>query len=141
MSRPTIEDTTINHQADLEAIRQVIADVQTGFNTNDAEKLVMHLAQNATTVNVMGMQFSGWDANYSTSQRGLAGPLRDEFARYELQDIQFIRPDVAIAHKRALAITPEGNAIEGGQRMVALYVLVKEQGRWWIMARQNTLQA
>lgn len=140
MPRPTIEDETADHQLDREAIRQVIADVETGFNTNDAQKLVMHLAQNATTINVMGMRLSGWDANYDASVRGLAGPLRDESARYELQDVLFVRPDVAVAYKRALAITSEGNEIDGGQRMVALYVLVKEQGAWWVVARQNTLQ-
>jgi uncharacterized protein (TIGR02246 family) len=51
----------------------------------------------------------------------------------------FVRPDVAIAHKRAWAIGPNGETIDVGHSMVALYVLVNEDDRWWVAARQNTL--
>jgi uncharacterized protein (TIGR02246 family) len=140
MSRPTVHDTTTEHQADIEAIRQIIADIEAGFNTNNPDLLVEHLMQNATIVNVMGKQVSGWHNIFDVSVRGLTGALRDEYARYVVQDILFLRPDVAIAYKEAEATTANGEIIEGGQRMIALYVLVKEQGRWWVAARQNTMQ-
>ena len=68
-----------------------------------------------------------------------AGPLRDQRARYELADVLFVRPDVALAHKHATAIDEAGMPISVGHAMTALYVLVRENGRWWVVARQNTL--
>ena len=53
----------------------------------------------------------------------------------------FVRPDVAVAHKRARATTADGEPIDTDQSMIALYVFVKEDGRWWVAARQNTMVA
>jgi uncharacterized protein (TIGR02246 family) len=136
---PLIEDRTQDHDADVAAIARVIADVETGFNTNDPELSVLHFARNATAVTVSGVQVSGHDALLEANRTGLAGPLRDQHARYELAEVTFLRPDVAVAHKRARATTPDGEPIHVGHEMTALYVLVRERGRWWIAARQNTL--
>lgn len=140
MSRPIIQDTSIDHRQDEAAIRQIIADVEAGFNAKDAALMNKHMSQNASVVNVHGMHFSGWDAIQDVSVRGLATSLANEYVRYSLLDILFLRHDVAIAHKHGAAITPEGQLIEGEQTMIALYVLVKEGGEWWVASRQNTLQ-
>jgi uncharacterized protein (TIGR02246 family) len=137
--QPTVEDTTTDHKQDIAAIAQVIAEIETGFNTNDPDLSVAHFTYNASAVNVAGLQLDGWDALLEANRRGLAGPLRDEHARYEVRDITFLRPDVAVAHKRAWAIDGDGQPIDVDHAMVALYVLVKEDGRWWVAARQNTL--
>ena len=34
----------------------------------------------------------------------------------------------------------DGNDLDVGHTMVALYVLVKEGDSWWVVARQNTLR-
>jgi uncharacterized protein (TIGR02246 family) len=62
--------------------------------------------------------------------------LRD---RYRVVEVTLLRPDVAIAHKTARATTADGTLIDTEPAMVALYVLVKEDGQWWTAARQNTL--
>jgi uncharacterized protein (TIGR02246 family) len=136
---PTVSDTTTPHEQDIVAIRQVIADIETGFNTNNPDLSVAHFTHNASAVNVAGLQLDGWDALRDANRRGLAGPLRDEHARYEVRDVTFLRPDVAVAHKQAWATDAHGEPIDVGHAMVALYVLVKEDGRWWVAARQNTL--
>ncbi len=74
---------------------------------------------------------SGRDALLGANRRGLPGPLR----------VEYMRPDVAVAHKRARAATVDGEPIGADQSMIALYVLVKEDGRWRVAARQNTLVA
>ncbi|SEG94872.1 conserved hypothetical protein [Saccharopolyspora kobensis] len=136
---PVVEDTATDHEPDVAAIEQVIADTETAFNTNDPDLLTAHFTRNATVVNAMGVQISGWDALLESNRKGLAGFLREEYAKYELSDITFLRPDVAIAHKHARATTADGELIDVDPAMIALYVLVKEQGRWWVAARQNTL--
>ena len=110
MSAPHIEDGTTDHTDDIAAIRQVIADAERAFNGNDAESRAL-----------------------------FAGALRDQRARYQLADVLFVRPDVALAHKHATALDAAGRPASVGHAMTALYVLVREHGRWWVVARQNTL--
>lgn len=136
---PTIEDTTADHADDVVAIRQVIADVETGFNTNDAVLAVDHFAENASVVTAVGVEITGRAAVLEHHRAGLAGPLADERASYELSDVVFLRPDVAVAHKHAWALDADGERTDSDHAMVALYVLVREQGRWWVASRQNTL--
>ncbi|MGW4324922.1 SgcJ/EcaC family oxidoreductase [Nocardia sp. NPDC004573] len=136
---PLVEDTTVDHTDDIAAIRQIVANAETGFNTNDADLLSADFTANAAVVNAMGTLITGFDALLDSSRRGLAGFLQDQYARYEIADITFLRPDVAIAHKRAWATTPDGELIEHDHAMIALYVFVKEGERWHVAARQNTL--
>ena len=124
---------------DVTAIERVIADIETGFNTKDAELSVAHFAPDATAVSVNGTLVAGRDELLAAHRAGYAGPLRDQYASYELADVTFVRPDVAVAHKRAFARTAEGGRKDVGHAMIALYVLVRDDGRWRIVARQNTL--
>jgi uncharacterized protein (TIGR02246 family) len=139
MSAPHIEDATTDHADDIAAIRQVIADAERAFNGNDADLLVEHFAENVTAVGVTGAQLDGREAVLAASKALFAGALRDQRARYELADVLFVRPDVALAHKHATALDAAGRPVSVGHSMTALYVLVREQGRWWVTARQNTL--
>ena len=139
MSAPTILDTSTDHTEDVAAIRQVIADAERAFNTNAADLLVEHFAENVTAVGVTGAQLDGRAAVREASEKLFAGPLRDQRARYELADVRFVRPEVALAHKRATAIDVTGAPLSVGHSMTALYVLVRANGRWWVVARQNTL--
>ncbi|GAB3501052.1 YybH family protein [Amycolatopsis cihanbeyliensis] len=136
---PLIEDATTDHEQDVVAIKQVIADVETAFNTNDPDLMAAHFSRNASVVNAAGMLISGWDALLDANRKGLEGFLRDEYVRYEVGDIAFVRPDVAVAHKSARATKPGGELVDVDPAMIALYVLVKDQDRWWVVARQNTL--
>ena len=137
MDIPIIEDQSTDHSDDRAAITALIADIERGFNSNDADLLTSPLAGNASTVNVVGMHTADRDAALVTSRAGLGGPLRNEIADYELADLLFIRPDVAVAHKHAWAIE-NGRRTTTAPAMIALYVLVKHDGRWWVVARQNT---
>lgn len=125
--------------SDIEEIKQVIADVERGFNANDAELMNRHLSPDAAVVSALGVRLVGLPEIMAVSEKGLAGPLRDQFARYEVRDVRFIRPDVALVHKEAFAVTAAGEPIDVEHAMNALYVMVKENGRWLVAARQNTL--
>jgi uncharacterized protein (TIGR02246 family) len=135
---PTIEDATRDHSDDIVAIEQLIADIETGFNSNDPDRSVAHFARNASAVDVAGRLVSGRDALLDANRDGR---LADQHARYEVADVVFPRPDVAIAHKRARATDSEGEAIDVGHAMIALYVLVRQDDRWWVVARQDTIVA
>ncbi|MFF2394585.1 SgcJ/EcaC family oxidoreductase [Nocardia sp. NPDC058114] len=136
---PVVEDDTVDHTADIAEIRRIITDTQTAYNTNDAELMTAQFTANAVVGNAVGMLISGHDALLDANRRGLAGFLKDEYVRYDVVDVTFLRPDVAIAHKTARATTADGTLIDTEPAMVALYVLVEQNGQWWTAARQNTL--
>src|SRR5690348_4373640 len=96
---PIIEDNSVDHAEDRLAIEALIAKVETAFNTNDAELMVRDVARNAVLGNAAGMLLHGRDATLAASRDGLAGFLKDQYVRYELIGITFLRADVAIAHK------------------------------------------
>ncbi|WP_069166431.1 SgcJ/EcaC family oxidoreductase [Nocardia altamirensis] len=136
---PVLADTTVDHTADIAAITAIVGNAETAYNTNDAELLTADFTANATVVNAMGVLMTGRDELLAANRAGLAGFLKDLYVRYEVTDITFVRPDVAIAHKVARATTADGTLIDIDPAMIAVYVLVKENGRWWAAARQNTL--
>ena len=138
---PAPRDQGRRRDDDVAAIGRLIGDIERGFNTNDIDLSSDHFTPDATAVTVSGVVLDGRDAIREAARAGFAGPLRDEHARYVIDDVVFPRPDVAIAHKRAEATTAEGNPIEGAPRMIALYVFVKHDGRWQVAARQNTMVA
>lgn len=124
---------------DEAAIRRIVADMQTAFNTNDAVLMNEHFAKDASVVTAAGKRIVGLDALGEAAEQGIAGPLRRQYVRYDVTDISFLRPEVAIAYKHATATNANGEPLELDHSMIALYVLVKEQGRWLVAARQNTL--
>lgn len=125
--------------ADEAAIRAIVADVERGFNEDDAALMNRHVAADATVGDAVGRVHRGRAAIDAASEAGLSGPLAGQRARYEVTDITFVRPDVALARKRAWAVDADGADLAVGHAMVALYVLTRDDGRWWIRARQNTL--
>ncbi|MGH9119410.1 MAG: SgcJ/EcaC family oxidoreductase [Acidimicrobiales bacterium] len=110
--------TTADHTLDVDAITRLIADIETAFNTNDPDLAVRHFTADASGVGVTGALLSGWPALFEAHRQAYAGPLRDQRARYDVAGVVFLRPDDRV--------------IEGGGAMIALYVLVKQDGRWWI---------
>lgn len=127
--------------SDVSAIQQIVADMEQGFNHNSPDLLTRHLATDALTVNAVGAVLRGRFEIDATVQAALAsGPLREATAHYRLTDITLLAPDVAVAHKSAWSTPSEADAGEPPE-MNALYVLVRRDGRWWVVRRQNTLIA
>ncbi|WP_208379142.1 SgcJ/EcaC family oxidoreductase [Cumulibacter soli] len=126
---------------DEEAIRLVISDVESGFNTNNADLLLLHVAADAVIVNAVGTVLRGRDAVESATRAGLArGPLQTATAHYRLSDIALVAPDVIVAHKSAWSSAEDARR-GASPEMNAHYTFVRREGRWWILRRQNTLVA
>jgi uncharacterized protein (TIGR02246 family) len=94
--------------------------------------------RNARTITALGSRVVGWDALLDAHQTGFAGTLGEQYARYRVDDVVFVRSDVALVCKQAWATDADGTDLSADPAMVALYVLVREHGRWWIAADANT---
>ncbi|WP_305092091.1 SgcJ/EcaC family oxidoreductase [Prescottella sp. R16] len=124
---------------DAAALRAIVANVEEGFNRNDAELLLGDVAPDARIVNAVGTEAAGREEIKATTRRGLSqASLRDATAHYRLHGMSMLAPDIAVAHKRAWS-TAEAADRGDAPEMTALYVFARRDGRWWIVRRQNTL--
>jgi uncharacterized protein (TIGR02246 family) len=125
--------------ADVEDITRLIADVEAGFNGKDAGLLAAHFAHDALVVGASGRRLRGRRDIEADHASRLATVLADQFARYRIEEITFLGPDVAIATVHVQATTRDGAAKDVGHAMRAVFALVRERSRWWIAARRDTL--
>lgn len=79
-------DLTSTDAADIAAIEQIIATVETAYNTNDADLMTADFTADATVVNAVGALMVGKDALLEANRHGLAGFLKDQYVRYEVAD-------------------------------------------------------
>ncbi|WP_293696912.1 SgcJ/EcaC family oxidoreductase [uncultured Agrococcus sp.] len=118
---------TLPSAADEAAIHSIVADIEQGFNGNDPQPLVRHLASDALIVNPLGTVMRGPEEVEFSVRALLAGPLRNTTAHYRLTDVTLLAPGVAVAHKSAWSSRQAADAGEPPE-MNALYVFVKRQG-------------
>ena len=111
------------------------------YFTSDRDRTMNLFAADVATVGVTGAVLVGRDQALEASRTLFGGPLADQYARYEIDDVRFLGPDVAIVRKLARAIDDDGTPIDVDHAMVAHYVLARDGDRWWVVLRQNTLIA
>lgn len=131
--------TTRGRDADVAAIHAIVAEQQAAFNTNDAERFAAPWRERSWAVAVSGDEIEGRAGTLAAARRGFAGPLAEQYAVYEPGTVEFLGADAAIVHVYARAADEHGRPIDVGHSMVALYVFGREDERWQIVARQNTL--
>jgi uncharacterized protein (TIGR02246 family) len=122
---------------DLDAVRRVIADLEAV--QNDVEGFTRLLTGDAVIVNIAGRRVVGRDQIGSAMAQALATPLAQVLTRHEIEDVRFVRPDVAVVgclkHVSDERDDPATALPQTGRLTV---VLVKEQGRWLASSLQTT---
>ena len=95
---PAPAGEAVANQADLEAIRHLIAETTAAFSSHDAKAFVRHYTPDAWLVTVRGESMAGT----AEIESGLASIFesRAQSAKLKTLDIsvRFIRPDIALAH-------------------------------------------
>jgi uncharacterized protein (TIGR02246 family) len=122
----------------MEDIKKAVAGVESAFNRHDAEALVRRYTQEVVWVNAVGMRLKGKDEILRFSRKALASSLQDSYARYVVEEISFLKSDVAVVNIRQYPATKEGQVIEDGQGSVAIFVMTKHDGDWLVAAGQNS---
>jgi uncharacterized protein (TIGR02246 family) len=129
------------HDQEITAIRGVVADAER--LQNDLEGFTSLLTQDVVIVNIAGRRVRGWDIVYRAYEQALQTPLADVRTAQEIEDVRFLRPDVALVscvkrvfdEREASSEEPDGPL---PQRASLTLLLVKEQGRWLIASAQTT---
>ena len=127
-----------------EAVQGLVAELQAGLDSRDADVYNRHFAADVIWGSPFGATVHGYDRLHAIhvqlkrEQRG--GPS----SRYEIVAVLSPAPDVALAQVRRVALDPDGQPVTpsadltGSFSEMALYVLVRRDGTWWLAAGQNT---
>jgi uncharacterized protein (TIGR02246 family) len=138
--RPRVGHGTVDAEA---AAEQFVAGLQAGHDARDADVLNAQFAADVVWGSPFGALVEGYDRLHPIHvrfQKRADGPR----ARYELRHAVAVRDDVVIAHVARLVLGPDdqplpvGDDRDGPFSELAMYVLVRNDGRWWLAAGQNT---
>ncbi|GAA3990828.1 SgcJ/EcaC family oxidoreductase [Thermobifida alba] len=123
-------------QTETEAIRQVVATVEHSQQNELPDEFVGLFRHDAIWTTAHGRRLTGRDEIAEFTRRVLPGAMGDLTATYEVEHVLFIRPDVAAVKVRQRYLAPDGQ--QAGKEGSPLYVMAKEDGRWRLVAGQNT---
>lgn len=134
-----METTVLDEQTremETVAIRQVIATLQHAQQKELTEEFIALFRADAIWTTGHGKRLTGREEIAAFTRQVLPGAMKESTARYEVVDVVFIRPDVAAVKAHAQYLTLDGEPI--GNPGTPLYVMSKENGRWLLVACQNT---
>lgn len=125
------------------AIDTFVAELQSGVDAGDAAIYNTQFAGDVLWGSPYGAIVSGYDTLHAIHRRLFAAAVAGPRSRYEKVAVSSPAPDVALAHVRRTALTADGTPVsieeDAPFSEMALYVLVRRNGRWWLAAGQNTI--
>jgi uncharacterized protein (TIGR02246 family) len=132
-----------DQEAEITAIRQIVADAQK--HQNDPDRFIPLHTADTSIVNFGGRRVLGRDALHQAMKRALETPLASVITTVEIEDIRFIRPDVAIvasikqvSDEREVSLRDDPSTALPSSSGRLTYVVVKEQDAWRIVSAQTT---
>ena len=143
-ARPTLSDPQSLPTARA-AVDAFVAGLQAGVDTADAETYNADFGDDVAWGSPYGATVVGYDTLHSIHRRmfGAASAATGASSRYETVHVMAPTPDVAIAQVRRVALDADGEQIPiedpSAFSEMAMYVLVRRDGKWWLAAGQNTL--
>lgn len=124
------------------AIRRTVAEAEK--HQNDVEPFIALHTADAVIVNIAGRRVLGREAIRQAMTQALASPLAKVFTKSEIDDVRFVRPDVAIVsctkhvsdERDPFSSADDRGSLPETGRLT--YVMVKEQDTWRVASAQTT---
>jgi pyridoxamine 5'-phosphate oxidase family protein len=133
--RPTLGTDGLAPDEAAAVVANLIVELQAGIDTHDAETYNRHFAADVVWGSPYGATVRGYDELHGIHTSLLARRIGGPPSRYETVQVLSPTPDVVLAHVRRVALDSDPGA---GFSEMALYVLVRRGGDWWLAAGQNT---
>ncbi|MGW0246434.1 nuclear transport factor 2 family protein [Nocardia goodfellowii] len=129
-TRPALHDPTRQAVADTEATA-LAAQLQKGLDSRSADVYDSWFAADILWGSPKGATLTGYE-QLNAIHHGLMKATVAPASRFEVVAARSPAPDVIVAQIRRQALD------SGGFSEMAMYVLVRRAGEWWLAAAQNT---
>lgn len=143
MDRKIMSSTrpTLALNCDREPIDVFVQELQEAIDSSDADLFNQRFAADVLWGSPFGAVADGYEQIHAIHTRMFASvPPSKGASRYVVEHARFVAEDVAIAYVRRLA-THRGSVPEPGNPgsfdELALFVLVRREGSWWLAAGQH----
>ena len=123
--------------SDEAAIRANVEQIVKGWNAKSGAEFAKPFAEDADYVVINGMKIKGRTAIDKGHQGIFDTIYKNSVLSYAVEQLRFLRPDVAVVHVRAVLKVTEGEQTETGNARLTL-VMTKNNDKWEIAAFQNT---
>jgi pyridoxamine 5'-phosphate oxidase family protein len=143
--RPSLGSDDGAAQRAKQAMVDLVEELQAGWDQHDADITDRHFANDILWGSPFGATLQGYEPLHAIhvrlKQQGRGGTS----SRYEIMQAVSPTLNVVIAHVRRVALDDDGQPVEptsdvtGAFSEMALYVLVRRNGTWWLAAGQNTI--
>lgn len=127
----------VNLHTDEKAIEGILKQLEGAWNTSDSRAYAAPFAEDAQFIHIFGGQLDGRSAIEASHRVIFDTIYQGSRSSFALRSIRYARPDVAIVFVEAhVTMRPGSPAPDLDARPTM--VMVKEQGKWSIVALQNT---
>ena len=143
-NRPTLGVEGAEAQEAIHAVAHLVEELQAGWDQHDADLSNQHFAADVMWGSPFGATVHNYEMLHAIhvrlKQEGKGGLA----SRFEIVRVLVPAPGVAVAQVRRVALDYDGQPIKpsddlrGSFSEMALYVLVRRGGVWWLAAGQNT---
>jgi uncharacterized protein (TIGR02246 family) len=125
------------------AVDRFVAGLQAGIDSANAQTYNADFGEDVMWGSPYGATVLGYDALHAIHRRMFdRGVAVAGASRYQTAHVMAPTPDVAIAHVQRVALDDDSEPIPIGDATafseMAMYVLVRRDGKWWLAAGQNT---
>ncbi len=127
-----------------EVVNGFVAGLQAGHDRRDADILNRQFAADVIWGSPYGALVDGYDQLHPIHARFQAQSRGGTPFRYAVRHMLRVSKDVVIAHIARIAMGPNGDPVPPTEDRdqpfseMAMYVLVRRDGQWWLAAGQNT---
>ena len=133
----TNAQTQSNSSADEASVRQVVQQIQEGWNVHDGKAFAAPFAADADYVVVNGMKLRGREAIEKGHTGIFTTIYKDSHNVGTVKSVRFLRPDVAVVHVEWNLEFRTGGETTKGHAMNTM-VMTKEVDKWSVAVFQNT---
>lgn len=122
---------------DETAIRASVEQMVKGWNAKSGVEFAKPFAEDADYVVINGMQIKGRAAIAEGHQSIFDTFYKNSTLAYAVEQMRFLRSDVAVVHVRAALTATQGDSTRTNNARITL-VMTKNKDKWEIAAFQNT---
>jgi uncharacterized protein (TIGR02246 family) len=128
---------TSGAEKDEAAIRANIEQMAKGWNTKSGTEFAEPFAEDADYVVINGMQIKSRAAIGQAHQGIFDTIYKNSNLSLSVEQIRFLRPDVAVVHVRGALTVTQGDSARTTPARISM-TMTKNKNRWEIAAFQNT---